>query len=81
MAEDRPEASMCKPCLDWSERRYHLGGRLGADLLERFVRVGWIERTSAGRTVSLSASGRVGVARWLGIDIGGEPEQSREHGL
>jgi len=38
---------LCRPCLDWSERRPHLSGALGATLLLRLIDVGWIER--AGR--------------------------------
>ncbi|MEI7291361.1 ArsR/SmtB family transcription factor [Paraburkholderia tropica] len=45
-------------CLDWSERRPHLGGALGAALLERFTANGWVERTSRPRVLRITPSGQ-----------------------
>jgi DNA-binding transcriptional ArsR family regulator len=45
-------------CLDWSERRPHLGGALGAALLLRLETSGGLERLSPGRAVRLRPSGR-----------------------
>lgn len=45
-------------CLDWSERREHLGGALGAALAERLVDLGWITRRRNSRAVSLTEFGR-----------------------
>lgn len=53
-ATDRP---VCRTCLDWSERRYHLAGRLGAALLARFLDVGWARRDPISRAVLFSADG------------------------
>jgi DNA-binding transcriptional ArsR family regulator len=47
-------------CLDWSERRYHLAGALGAALTRRLFEMRWIERTS-GRAVRVTAEGRRGL--------------------
>jgi DNA-binding transcriptional ArsR family regulator len=52
-------------CLDWSERRYHLAGALGAALTRRLFEMRWIVRTS-GRTVRVTADGRRGL-RSLGL--------------
>jgi DNA-binding transcriptional ArsR family regulator len=52
-------------CLDWSERRYHLAGALGAALTRRMFEMRWIERTS-GRAVCVTADGRRGL-RSLGL--------------
>jgi len=46
------------PCLDWSERRPHLGGALGAALLQLALREGWVERELDGRALSVPARGR-----------------------
>lgn len=55
------------PCLDWSERRYHLAGALGAALLDRLFQLGWIQRRMAGdRTVLLTESGEAGLTGALG---------------
>ncbi|MBN3855528.1 helix-turn-helix transcriptional regulator [Paraburkholderia sp. Ac-20340] len=45
-------------CLDWSERRPHLGGALGAALLERFTSNGWVERTSRPRVLRITPLGQ-----------------------
>jgi DNA-binding transcriptional ArsR family regulator len=47
-------------CLDWSERRYHLAGALGAAITQRLFELDWIERGS-GRTVRLTPQGRTGL--------------------
>src|SRR5262245_13478138 len=45
-------------CLDWSERRDHLGGALGAALAERMVDLGWIARKRNSRAVTVTEAGR-----------------------
>jgi DNA-binding transcriptional ArsR family regulator len=49
--------SFCRPCLDWSERRYHLAGALGAALLERIIGLGWATRDASSRVVTFSQPG------------------------
>ena len=56
-------------CLDWSERRFHLGGHAGAVLLVYFETKGWIRRTPGFREVTLTAKGRQGLQTLLGIDV------------
>jgi DNA-binding transcriptional ArsR family regulator len=60
--------AFARPCLDWSERRHHLAGALGAALLERLFALGWIERATQGRAVRLLPAGRGGLLV-LGVDI------------
>jgi DNA-binding transcriptional ArsR family regulator len=48
---------VCKACLDWSERRSHLAGTLGAALLCRVYDLGWARRLEGGRVVAFSAPG------------------------
>ena len=45
-------------CLDWSERRPHLGGALGAALLGSWTDIGWIERTSRPRVLRITPKGQ-----------------------
>jgi hypothetical protein len=45
-------------CLDWSERRDHLGGALGAALAERLIEFGWIARRRNSRAVSVTEAGK-----------------------
>ena len=49
-------------CLDWTERRDHLGGALGAAILDALLRSGFIKRRPEGRTVDLTRP----VREWLG---------------
>jgi hypothetical protein len=49
---------MCKACLDWSVRRNHLAGSLGAALLERIFALKWARRERASRVVSFTPRGR-----------------------
>jgi DNA-binding transcriptional ArsR family regulator len=53
-AQRRP---LCRPCLDWSARRHHLAGALGAALLERCFALGWARRVRSSRVVDFSAQG------------------------
>src|ERR1700681_3093703 len=39
-----PRRPVCKACLDWSERRHHLAGTLGAALMTRFTELNWAAR-------------------------------------
>lgn len=48
---------LCRLCLDWSERREHLGGALAAAMLERLFALGWARRESDSRAVVFSAGG------------------------
>lgn len=45
-------------CLDWSERRPHLGGALGAELMVMLLREGWIERDLDSRALSVTHAGK-----------------------
>lgn len=55
-------------CLDWSERRDHLGGALGAALALHFTQQGWIERRKHSRVVQVSTEGAAQFGR-LGIKL------------
>ena len=57
----------CRPCLDWSERRLHLAGRVGAALCVRFFELQWIARQRDTRAVAITPAGREGFARTFGV--------------
>ena len=57
---------ICKPCLDWSERRSHLAGALGAALLARFYQLKWARREPGTRIVTFTHSGEREFARLFG---------------
>src|SRR5579859_8054120 len=48
---------LCKGCLDWSVRRSHLAGALGAALLDRFYGLGWAVREPGTRLVRFTPRG------------------------
>ena len=60
---------LCRPCLDWSERRPHLAGVLGAALCRRCEELGWVRRERGGRAVTVTAEGRRGLAATFGVSL------------
>jgi len=48
---------LCRACLDWSERRPHLAGALGAELLRHIYKERWATRAPDGRAVHFSPRG------------------------
>jgi DNA-binding transcriptional ArsR family regulator len=61
----------CRPCLDWSERRPHLAGRVGAALACRCFELGWVQRQRDTRAVKITTAGRQGLRETFGIAIDG----------
>jgi DNA-binding transcriptional ArsR family regulator len=56
-------------CVDWSEQRHHLGGRLGRSLLETFLERGWVRRREATRSVAVTDEGAAAFAHHFGIAV------------
>ena len=48
---------LCRPCLDWSERRPHLAGSLGAALCSHGMEQGWTRRIPGTRAVEITGKG------------------------
>ena len=61
--------AFARACLDWSERRPHLAGALGAALLDRLLALRWLEHFPQGRGLRVRARGREGLARHFGVEI------------
>jgi DNA-binding transcriptional ArsR family regulator len=57
---------LTRACLDWTERRPHLAGALGAALTELFLARGWIDRRAGSRAVRVTPHGRAGLEAVLG---------------
>jgi DNA-binding transcriptional ArsR family regulator len=53
-------------CLDWTQRKPHLGGSLGAAITTRLFELGWIERGKRVRSVRVTPDGREGLAATFG---------------
>lgn len=57
-----------RTCLDWTERRPHLAGALGAELAGLFLTRGWARRRPSGRGLDLTASGAAALKAHFGVD-------------
>jgi DNA-binding transcriptional ArsR family regulator len=66
---ERRTRPLLRPCLDWSERRYHLAGSLGAALTAALVERHWITKREASRIVTVTEAGQDGLREWLGLDL------------
>lgn len=62
IAELPPRRPPALRCVDWSERRPHVAGGLGAALCRRALEAGWVERLPASRAVRLTPAGRTAFA-------------------
>jgi DNA-binding transcriptional ArsR family regulator len=58
------------PCLDWSERRDHLAGKLGSGLLAHFIERGWLRRIGSERALELTPPGQQALAPLLATQPG-----------
>jgi DNA-binding transcriptional ArsR family regulator len=59
----------CRPCLDWTERRPHLGGSVGAVLAQRCFDLGWLERMRDSRALIVTKAGRRGLSETFGLSL------------
>ena len=63
----RGRRTFCRPCIDWSERRPHLAGAIGAALAQRLFALGWVARVRDGRTLVITPAGRRNLERTFGV--------------
>jgi DNA-binding transcriptional ArsR family regulator len=57
----------CLACLDWSERRPHLAGAVGAAMLDRLIELSWVRRRAGTRTLSVTPAGQQGFRQVFGV--------------
>lgn len=71
-SRDRRAAGLlCRPCLDWSERRPHLAGALGTALCRHSFESGWIRRIEGTRAVAVTRKGEQAFRNELGVRLEG----------
>jgi len=71
IALDKPgKRPVVKECLDWTERRSHLAGQVGAALCRHAFEAGWIVRIGSGRAVKVTADGERALEDQLAIVTG-----------
>ncbi len=56
-----------RTCIDWTERRFHLGGELGVWLASRLFELEWLRRRSSTRALTATTAGRKGLSA-LGVE-------------
>ncbi len=70
-ALERTRRRFAGACLDWTERKPHLNGALGAAMTARLLGLGWIERGSRRRAVRVTPAGLEGLAATFGWSLEG----------
>lgn len=63
----RSARPLCRPCLDWSERRPHLAGRLGAAVCSHFIDQHWVTRVNGSRALRITPKGQQALRERFGI--------------
>ncbi|WJV64369.1 hypothetical protein PCO86_12740 [Pectobacteriaceae bacterium CE70] len=59
----------CCACLDWSERRFHLGGAAGAAFFITCEQKGWLTKTPGFREVTITPDGKRAFRKLFNVDI------------
>jgi DNA-binding transcriptional ArsR family regulator len=67
----RPQRAFCRACLDWSERRPHFGGAVGAAICRHSVENGWVRRRNGTRAVAITPKGRMIFRDEFGVQLAG----------
>jgi DNA-binding transcriptional ArsR family regulator len=72
----RSRRLFCQPCLDWTERRFHVKGVVGSAILQRLLELDWFNRVRGTRVLQLTSAGRAGLSEIFHIhfDAGGPAE-------
>ena len=65
----RSGAVFCRPCLDWSERRPHIAGQVGAALCRACLDRGWVRRVEGSRALTISPAGRSALDQAFGVRL------------
>jgi DNA-binding transcriptional ArsR family regulator len=76
-SNSRSRRIFSRPCLDWSERRYHIAGLVGAEIMRRCVELGWLKRDRDTRAVRVTSAGQIGLRDVFGLRVnyGGSPSR------
>jgi DNA-binding transcriptional ArsR family regulator len=58
-----------KACLDWTERKHHLGGALGRAITSKMLELKWLVRLPNGRALRVTEAGRLGLQKTFGVRL------------
>jgi DNA-binding transcriptional ArsR family regulator len=64
-----PARSAVRYCIDWTEQRHHLSGALGRNLQQRMAELDWIRRSPSTRAVTVTDTGRAGLAETFDVRL------------
>ena len=69
--EPRPGSrrALCRTCLDWSERRWHIGGTVGAAIAKRCFELDWTKRQASSRAITITAAGEKAFEELFGVKL------------
>ncbi|SBS39820.1 Helix-turn-helix domain protein [Marinomonas spartinae] len=67
--DEKTTRKKCSACLDWSERKFHLGGYAGAALFTHFERKAWINRVNGFREVLVTDQGEKAFKKLFNIVV------------
>ena len=67
-SDPRGTRPVCRPCLDWSERRPHLAGALGAAICNHALDQAWVRRRSGTRALEITPAGRIWFRQAFGVE-------------
>jgi len=59
----------CRYCVDWTERRPHLAGAVGAALASRCFDLGWVKRRHSSRGLDITPAGEKGLLEVFGLSL------------
>lgn len=65
----RSKRPMCRTCLDWSERRMHLGGQLGTEILKTAIERNWIRPVPGTRALTITRDGEQAFRTHFGVSV------------
>jgi hypothetical protein len=71
VARPRQAMALCRPCLDWRERRPHLAGRLGAALCAHGLAHHWIRRREGSRVLEITPAGQRAFPEIFAVELAG----------
>src|SRR5262249_50231166 len=61
--------AFCRPCLDWTERRPHIGVAVGTALAKHCFELKWIERARGSRALTITRTSRQGLMEQFALSI------------